>query len=694
MAQQDSEDKASKKERRRKRRWGAVAAPAAAASTGGAAPGVVTPAADATTASTPSGAVGGDVDAKKAKILAMQESIKARLAAAKQQQGATAAAAAPPAAASDNNSSLTAAEKVKAMQASIQARLQAVKAQQAVGGVGSATMASTGASSSATDARPAKRAKHFELDMSVTGPTFQKASETIPGSSKTANRDAKANSSSAPKKKVNPYLAHTAKDDEKETETMMIDDRVGRASKERVRNKVMKFVEPGTFQKMAERRREKAAKAQESGYISGRKAGHTVQSAGLADIYGDSSGTAAAVEETVETLAPRWDAHPDTKMPLAVEWWDVELLPSKLKKKVAAAESLALSKQSKAALQALDGDEEKDGAKEEESSEDLRALCFNNAKLSYSKTSELVQHIVPIKPPNAYTGPPKEAVMHLTKKEQRRQRKLRRRETQREQQDLQAAGLLPAPEPRLTLQNFIRVLGDQAYVDPSQMEKKVMQQMEARKQAHNERNEAKKLTKEQRAAKRAKKLEEDTSQGVQVAVFFVKDMSHPYHRAKVDLNAQQYNISGAVVESQNPSMACVVVEGGPKAIKKYIRLMTVRMKWTGPDDESDSDDEEDNEAEKATQKFNPENTCELVWEGMVVKRLFNGFMFQSCETPDQARKVLKTKGVAHYWDQVAASSSGQSTKLGLRVANDSDDEDNNPFKTAADDDEDVVMQNT
>eukprot|EP00977_Amphora_coffeiformis_P023033 scaffold12113_cov159-Amphora_coffeaeformis.AAC.8 len=645
-------------ERRRKRRWGTAPAAAAAA---------------------PPPAPAAEPEDKKAKILAMQESIKARLAAARQQkQGSAVPVPAGTTSTASNAAALPAADKVQAMKASIQARLQAARAQAQV-------QPATSTPAFATEfheSRPVKRAKHFDLDMSVTGPTFEKTTTGV------TSDTTKAQNAAAPKKKVNPYLAHTTKDEEA-GETEVVDERLARAGKDRRRHKAMKFVEPGMFQKIAERKREKVAKAQEAGFISGRKVGHTVHSAGMAEIYTGSASTSQ--EETVETLAPRWDAHPDTKMPLAVEWWDVELLPSKLKKKVAAVEAQVLSKQNKAAFETRDGDD-KETSKEEEATEGLRTLCFENAKLSYSKTSELVQHIVPVKPPSADTGPAKEPVLHLTKKERRRQHKLKRREKQREQQDLQAAGLIPAPEPRLTLQNFIRVLGDQAFVDPSQMEKKVMEQVEARKQAHIERNDANKLTKEQRSAKRAKKLEEDTSQGVHVAVFYVKDMSHPYHRAKVDLNAQQFNITGGVVESQNPSMACVVVEGGPKAIKRYIRLMTVRMKWTGPDDVVDSDEEDDDkEEEKATKRFNPENSCELVWEGMVVKRLFNGFVFQTCESPDQARRVLKAKGVSHYWDQVTAHASGHSNKLGLRMANDSDGEEN-PYKQAADDDEDIVMR--
>jgi U4/U6 small nuclear ribonucleoprotein PRP3 len=280
-------------------------------------------------------------------------------------------------------------------------------------------------------------------------------------------------------------------------------------------------------------------------------------------------------------------------------------------------------------------------------------------------------------------------VLHLTKKELKRQRKLRRQVQQQEKQDLQAAGLLPAPEPRLTLRNFIQVLGDQAYLDPSQIEQKVQEQMLARQRAHIQRNEAAKLTKEQRSEKIARKLKEDTTLAVTTALFYVKDMSHPYHRAKVDLNAQQFNLSGCVVEcTQDPSFACVIVEGGPKAIKRYTRLMLVRMKWTGPDNayddeddtEMDMNDQNDIDIDNAavSHKFNPNNSCQLIWQGLSVKRLFHGFIFQACATHDQGRKIFKVKGAAHYWDQVLqfATSLELDPSSSLHIKLLSDDEDN------------------
>ena len=151
--------------------------------------------------------------------------------------------------------------------------------------------------------------------------------------------------------------------------------------------------------------------------------------------------------------------------------------------------------------------------------------------------------------------------------------------------------------------------------------------------------------------------------------------------AKVDLNAQQWQLTGGVIEG--PDFSCVVVEGGPKALQKYKRLMLVRMKWTGGDD----DDVED---ENKT-KFNPDNKCEIVWEGMAAKRNFRGFVFQECETADDARKILKAKGVEHYWDQVEQHAAGQGGQFQLRLAfDDSKDAAENPYEQNESDD--IVMQ--
>lgn len=537
--------------------------------------------------------------------------------------------------------------KALALQASIRERLAALKKDPpSSSSNNSKRPAETTTAATTVTEPPVKRAKHFELDMTVTAPTFAEK----------------------PKPKVNPYLST---DVEEEVDEQVEDERLVRASKPRKRNKALTFVEPGTFVEIAERKRKKATNALESGFSSGRKAGMYVTASDMANVYG------GTVEEVDSADVVRADANPDTQN-VIVEWWDAELLPSKLKKQVTAHEGKALTKRTKAQLQTLStttsAAEEETASKEEKDAVELQKTCFEQVSLSYSKTAALVQHIVPIE---TRTKPPPQPVLHLTKKERKRQRKLRRAEKQRELRDMQAAGLIAPPEPRLTLKNFIQVMGDQAFVDPSQMERKVSEQMQARQQAHLDRNEANRLTKEQRSEKRARKLQEDTSESVSVALFWVKDMSHPYHRAKVELNARQNNITGGVLECEQPRMACVICEGGPKAIKRYIRLMTVRMKWLGTDDAVDDEEDEDGDEEgTTTHKFNPDNKCELVWTGMATRRLFKSFVFQSCETSQVARKVLKAKGVGHFWDQVLTHASGRGESFNLKLASeDADDED-------------------
>jgi U4/U6 small nuclear ribonucleoprotein PRP3 len=609
--------------------------------------------------------------------------------------------------------------KALALQDSIRARLAALK------GKAAAAKQAAPAAAAAGVKRPApavvvtvdqqqqkKRAKHYDLDLTVTAPTFNEKP-------------------AAAKPKINPYLIHrtdeaakAAKEDATTTatatatatsttdeaslfppssntdqdESEYVDERLERATKLRKRHKSLKFIEPGTFVEIAERKRLKAANAEQSGFASGRKAGMYFQSSNMANIYG----TTEVIEDS-EFLAPR--VHDKITTPHVLEWWDLELLPTKLKKQVAAYEGKALSKETQSQMQqfATTTTSTTTDNEQQVQLQELQTRCAELAALSYSKTAALIQHIIPIKPPHAKLDKPNvEPTLYLTKRELKRQRKLRRSEKQRELQDLQAAGLVEPPEPRLTLSNFIRVLGDQAFVDPSQMEQRVMEQIQARQNAHMDRNERNKLTKEQKKEKRIKKLQEDVSEQVHVALFYVKDMSHPYHRTKVDLNAQQYNITGGVLEcTENPQISCVICEGGPKAIKRYIRLMVVRMKWKGmmmddeDDEEEDDDDEEDDGIKR--HKFNKDNKCDLVWTGMTTKRFFKGFVFQACETSDQASKILRAKGVGHYWDQVLAYASGRGEniplKLGADSSDDDDDEQQQPEQPEEDDDDEEDEDN-
>ena len=122
-----------------------------------------------------------------------------------------------------------------------------------------------------------------------------------------------------------------------------------------------------------------------------------------------------------------------------------------------------------------------------------------------------------------------------------------------------------------------------------------------------------------------------------MALFRVRDLSNPQIRFKVDVNAQENMLTGGVLMCKDPSygeagMNLVVVEGGPKAIRRYIKLMMRRIKWAstgkdvGDDDSDDDSDEDDDDNEGGGNDSGTK--CELLWQGVVHKRAFNGFKFQ------------------------------------------------------------------
>ena len=520
--------------------------------------------------------------------------------------------------------------------------------------------------------------------------------------------------------------------------------------KQRVAHKKLNFIEPGTYIEKAKKKHLSHLNAIQSGYRSGRKQGTFIEATEIANVNDanastinddedgmDSSGVkdkhdyyGTNENQDARTLAPRMDAiytgsdasnSGGTKLtngvvpiplPLVMEWWDLPLLPKQLRKEVVSKEGELVMKSTKQQLYNVFQQKKKGDKAEKNTNEDgndtnnnenasskkqneiatLTQKCYITASITNSKTYKLVQHPKPVIPPSLQNQDEKpKPVLHLTKKELKKQRKLRRAVKQREIQDLQSVGLLPKPEPKLTLSNYMRVLGTQAVLDPSTMEMKVQEQIQARKTKHAKMNlERKVKAKEERDLKKKQEAVSATNDNnldsVSIALFLVKDMSHRYHRTKVDLNAQQLYITGGVIECQaNPKLALVIAEGDAKAIKKYIRLMTVRMKWkgenfAGQDDDDDDDDvnssgngmNDDDDAmqdgeTKVKQKFNPDNSCELVWTGMSAKRMFRSFLFQSCPTSVHARKVLEAKGVAHFWDQVLVHESGSGETFNFKL---------------------------
>ncbi|XP_074661337.1 U4/U6 small nuclear ribonucleoprotein Prp3-like [Tubulanus polymorphus] len=368
-------------------------------------------------------------------------------------------------------------------------------------------------------------------------------------------------------------------------EAQFFDNRVSLKSATRTR-RLFKFHDAGKFQQVAQRMRTKAQleKLQQ-------------------DIAQAAKKTGIASAAKLATIQPKHEIH-EGEIP-DVEWWDSVI---------------------------------------------MRGVSYNDmyndeAEILVDKLEGitfLVEHPAQMKPP----AEPEKVVpipVILTKQERKKLRRQNRTEAQKDVTEKIRLGLMPPPEPKVRMANLMRVLGTEAVQDPTKIEAHVRAQMAKRQKLHEETNAARKLTPDQRREKKLKKIREDTSLGIDVAVYRIKNLSHPSKKFKVEQNCIQLLMTGFVVLYKDCNV--VAVEGGPKQQKKFRRLMMHRIKWEEDKANKDdvSDDEDDDDSDKR-------NKCHLVWTGQVKHRSFGDIKFKACPTETFAREQFKKHGVQHYWD--------------------------------------------
>lgn len=265
-----------------------------------------------------------------------------------------------------------------------------------------------------------------------------------------------------------------------------------------------------------------------------------------------------------------------------------------------------------------------------------------------AKITHLISHPVPIQPLNEAPPPPPQP-LPLTKQERKKLKRMQKLEKMRYEHDQIRAGLMPAPEPRLSTKNLMRVLGQDAVSDPTLMEAKVQKQVAERKAKHEEHNASRALTPAEKRDKKRKKLAANPTKEIHVAVFRTGDLTNGQRRFKVSANASQYQLTGTAVIYKDCNV--VVVEGSPKNIKKYVHLMLKRIKWSDQDqneEEGSGDDDDDEEAARPSAQG--QGPCVLAWQGQVPARNFKSFVFENMRTEAMARQYFVDKGLAHYWD--------------------------------------------
>ncbi|GJJ10551.1 hypothetical protein Clacol_004778 [Clathrus columnatus] len=309
--------------------------------------------------------------------------------------------------------------------------------------------------------------------------------------------------------------------------------------------------------------------------------------------------------------------------PPEIEWWDATLLPSKNY-----------------------GDIEK-------------GFSACNIRNPGSPITIYVQHPIPI-PGHGDKNKATLKPLMLTKKEQKKMRKQRRQAELQDKRDRIRMGLMPPDPPKVRLSNLMKVLTSDAVQDPTKVEARVRREVAMRKHQHEKMNVERKLTDEQRREKTENKKLEEERKGLFGAVFRIKMLSDVSHRFKVRKNAEQMSLTGLCLF--NPNFNLIYVEGAPKFIRQYKRLMLHRIQWTEASrpraEENIEIDNEEHEAGKGDGKgllpdegllSLEDNRCDLIWEGEIGDRAFRSFKPKSCPTDASARESLGAK-LAGHWD--------------------------------------------
>jgi U4/U6 small nuclear ribonucleoprotein PRP3 len=271
-------------------------------------------------------------------------------------------------------------------------------------------------------------------------------------------------------------------------------------------------------------------------------------------------------------------------------------------------------------------------------------------EVNVEKITPYIEHPIPIKI-TAEKEATEAPMMHLTPKERKKLRRLKRQERTQEIRDKIKMGILQPPPPKVKMSNLMRVLGDEAIADPSTVERKVRTQVEQRRKEHEQRNEARKLPAEERKQKKKEKWMAEQEPTTQVLVFKIKDLTNKRHLFKIDMNAQQFHLTGCCITC--PGVAnIVIIEGGPRAVKRYRKLMMRRIKWS-EDQTKDDDDDEDSDDEQNVTAPKLHDHCVLIWEGVIKQRNFKNWKVTHARSEAEARKTLADRGSEHYWEMLA-----------------------------------------
>lgn len=248
-----------------------------------------------------------------------------------------------------------------------------------------------------------------------------------------------------------------------------------------------------------------------------------------------------------------------------------------------------------------------------------------------------VHHPVPIKVHNAKPT----TKVFLTKKEQKKIRRNRRKVEREEKETRIKMGLDPKPKPKVKLANMMSVYeNNQNITDPTQWEHTVIEQVEQRKRTHLETN----MIRHEEAVKRrkeSKKVELSTDNCCKV--FRFKSLANPKIRFKLSTNSKQLALRGACLRVGDQGEGMIIVVGSEKSCKFFERLVLERIKWDEPFRDRATD----------TLIETPNNHAEKVWQGYLECSKFPRWFMKVCRDDLELKNTLRQFDAEHFLTDVS-----------------------------------------
>lgn len=282
-----------------------------------------------------------------------------------------------------------------------------------------------------------------------------------------------------------------------------------------------------------------------------------------------------------------------------------------------------------------------------------------------------IQHPILLDPPSD-SKPFKAKPLPLTKAESKKLRRQNRMTELKEKQAKVRLGLEEPEAPKVKKSNLMRVLGEQAVRDPTAVEARVNRELAERAQKHDDTNEARKLSKEDRVEKAKNNADADAAKGLSVCVYRIGSLAYGKNRAKILMEAKWcHDLTGVLLT--NPRCCVLVVEAGSHTTTRFKKLMLRRINWTenvlpNPalqlEDETEKPERErgplpewlsPRDAEGKAKDLS-DNSCELLWEGEAKDRRFRRWNQRDCATEGEARQTLERNKFETIWQMAKGHS--------------------------------------